>query len=46
MAVLLGLIGILLYTSPVSIPLLDPYKVWLLIVAFALLVLGCLFKGL
>ena len=45
-SVILAVLGILLYLGIIRIPLLTPYDFWLVAVAFILLALGSILKGL
>jgi len=45
-SVILAALGILLYLRIISIPVLAPYDFWLVAVAFVLLALGNILKGL
>jgi hypothetical protein len=45
-SVILAVLGILLYLGIIKIPLLAPYDFWLVAVAFILLALGSIIKGL
>jgi len=45
-SVILAVLGILLYLGIIKIPLLAPYNFWLVAVAFILLALGSIIKGL
>lgn len=45
-SVILAALGILLYLRIISIPVLAPYDFWLVAVAFVLLALGNMLKGL
>jgi len=45
-SVILAVLGILLYLGNIRIPLLAPYYFWLVVVAFILLALGSIIKGL
>jgi len=45
-SVILAALGILLYLRIITIPVLAPYDFWLVAVAFILLALGNILKGL
>ena len=45
-SVILAALGILLYLRIITIPVLAPYDFWLVAVAFVLLALGNILKGL
>ena len=45
-SVILAVLGILLYLRIITIPVLAPYDFWLVAVAFILLALGNIVKGL
>jgi hypothetical protein len=45
-SVILGVLGILLYRGIINIAALTPYNFWLVAVAFILLALGNILKGL
>jgi hypothetical protein len=45
-SVILAVLGILLYLGIIKIPALAPYDFWLVAVAFILLALGNILKGL
>jgi endonuclease/exonuclease/phosphatase (EEP) superfamily protein YafD len=45
-SVILAVLGILLYLGILKIPVLAPYNFWLVAVAFILLALGSILKGL
>ena len=45
-SVILAVLGILLYLRIITIPVLAPYDFWLVAVAFILLALGNILKGL
>jgi len=45
-SVILAALGILLYLGIIKIPVLAPYDFWLVAVAFVLLALGNILKGL
>jgi endonuclease/exonuclease/phosphatase (EEP) superfamily protein YafD len=45
-SVILAVLGILLYLGILKIPVLAPYNFWLVAVAFILLALGNILKGL